>query len=97
MNTVVQRLIKHFGTQVAVGAAIGVDQTTVSGWLRGKHSISFENALRIQLATSGIFQATDLCPAISDLAPTLNANVRSISSLGQSADGAGNPYSTGGA
>lgn len=83
------RLIKHFGTQVAVALAVGVDQTTVSGWLRGKHAISFESAVRIQIATSGAFQAIELCPEISRLAPTLNANVRSNPSDSQSTDGAG--------
>jgi DNA-binding transcriptional regulator YdaS (Cro superfamily) len=89
MNPVVMRLIKHFGTQVAVAVAVGVDQTTVSGWLRGKHAISFESAVRIQIATSGAFQAVELCPEISKLSPTLNANVRQISPLDQSTDGAG--------
>ncbi|MFP3577934.1 Cro/CI family transcriptional regulator, partial [Brevibacillus sp. SIMBA_040] len=74
--SVVMRLIKHFGTQVDVALAVGVDQTTVSGWLRGKHAISFESAVRIQIATAGAFQAVELCPAISQLSPTLNANLR---------------------
>lgn len=89
MNPVVMRLIKHFGTQVAVAVAVGVDQTTVSGWLRGKHAVSFESAVRIQIATSGAFQAVELCPEISKLSPTLNETVRPNPAGHQSTVGAG--------
>ena len=89
MNPVVMRLIKHFGTQADVAFAVGVDQTTVSGWLRGKHAISLESAVRIQIATGGAFQAVELCPVISKLSPTLNANLRSSAAVDQSTDGAG--------
>lgn len=53
MDPRIQRLISHFGTQQKAALALGVDQTTISGWLRGKHSISPANALRVQVATRG--------------------------------------------
>ncbi|MFV2949611.1 Cro/CI family transcriptional regulator [Pseudomonas japonica] len=94
MNLVVSRLIKHFGTQQCAAEAIGVDQTTISGWLRGKHLISVENAIRIQAVTLGAFQAVDLCPSIAKFSLTLERTIRANGAADQSADTSGNPSST---
>ncbi|WP_099431216.1 helix-turn-helix domain-containing protein [Pseudomonas mosselii] len=75
MNPIVVRLIKHFGTQQSAAKAIGVDQTTISGWLRGKHLISIESAIRIREATHGAFQVIELCPSIARLSPTANETI----------------------
>ena len=35
MDNIFLRLVKHFGTQELTAEALGVDQSTVSGWVRG--------------------------------------------------------------
>ncbi|WP_347815653.1 Cro/CI family transcriptional regulator [Pseudomonas sp. GD04058] len=62
MGEVLSRLVKHFGTQQKAAKALGVDQTTVSGWVRGKHSVSPKVAVRIETATGGIFSKSEVCP-----------------------------------
>lgn len=62
MGEVLSRLVKHFGTQQKAAEALGVDQTTVSGWVRGKHSVSPRVAVRIEAATGGIFSRSEVCP-----------------------------------
>ncbi|MCE0756528.1 MULTISPECIES: Cro/CI family transcriptional regulator [Pseudomonas] len=97
MDLRIQKLINHFGTQQKAAVALGVDQTTISGWLRGKHSISPANALRIQIATSGAIQAADVCSVLADLAPTLKQMVPANSHQRNSTEAAVNPSSAGGA
>lgn len=89
MNPVVMRLIEYFGTQQAAAKALGVDQTTVSGWLRGKHSVSLANAFRVQVATLGLLQAVELCPSIAKLCPNLDQTIRLNPAADQSAEDAG--------
>lgn len=95
MDSIIQRLIDHFGTQQKAAAALGVDQTTISGWLRGKHSVSPVNALRIQSATSGSIQAVELCSLLADLAPTLEQTILASAILHSSPEVAVNSSSTG--
>ncbi|WP_430305294.1 transcriptional regulator [Pseudomonas mosselii] len=94
MDSRIQRLIDHFGTQQKAAEALGVDQTTISGWLRGKHSVSPANALRIQAATSGSIQAVELCSLLADLAPTLDQTIPATSHQHSSTGGAVNSSST---
>lgn len=97
MEPLIQRLISHFGTQQKAAVALGVDQTTISGWLRGKHSISPANALRIQIATFGTIRAVELCPVLADLAPTMTQTIPETCSHHSSTGVAVNSSSTGGA
>ncbi|WP_082422847.1 Cro/CI family transcriptional regulator [Pseudomonas sp. NBRC 111131] len=97
MDPRIQRLISHFGTQQKAALALGVDQTTISGWLRGKHSISPANALRVQVATRGAIQAAELCSVLAHLSPTLDQTIPATCHQHQSAVGAVHPSSTGGA
>ncbi len=62
MGEILSRLVKHFGTQQKTAEALGVDQTTVSGWVRGKHSVSPKVAVRIEIATCGAFSKSEVCP-----------------------------------
>ena len=55
-------LVVHFGTQDKTAERLGVDQGTVSGWVRGKHGMSAVTALRAEAETDGAFKAVDLCP-----------------------------------
>lgn len=59
-----EKLATHFGGQVKTAAALGVEQGTVSGWVRGKHGMSPIAALKAEQATGGIFKASDLCPSL---------------------------------
>ena len=98
MGTIIEELVGYFGTQQKTATALNIDQTTVSGWIRGKHSVSPKIAARIESVTKGAFRRSALCPDFPwepelDHPPTLNANVRPISPPGQSTDGAGNPSS----
>ncbi|WP_349016870.1 transcriptional regulator [Pseudomonas fungipugnans] len=94
MGNILLDLVKHFGTQQKTAAALKVDQTTVSGWVTGKHSVSPKIAVRIELTTNGLFHRTTLCPDFPWMMeavapPTLNANLRPISPPSQSTVGAG--------
>src|SRR5690554_3493532 len=59
-----ERLVKHFKGQMKTASALGVEQGTVSGWVRGKHGMSPLTALRAEQLTAGQFKATDLCPSL---------------------------------
>lgn len=59
-----ERLVAHFGTQEKTGSALGVDQATVSGWVREKHGMSAVVALKAEQITGGAFRAVELCPAL---------------------------------
>jgi DNA-binding transcriptional regulator YdaS (Cro superfamily) len=54
-------LVGHFGTQTKTAEALGVEQGTVSGWVRGRHRMSPVAALRAEIETNGKFKAVDLC------------------------------------
>lgn len=56
-----EQLVAHFGGQVKTAAALGVEQGTVSGWVRGKHGMSPIAAMKAEQATDGLFKASDLC------------------------------------
>ena len=60
--SIFKELVSHFGTQDKTAERLGVDQGTVSGWVRGKHGMSAVTALRAEAETNGTFKAVDLCP-----------------------------------
>ena len=62
-----QALVEHFGTQKKAAKAIGVEQGTVSGWVRQKHGMSPIAALRAEEVTGGKFSAVALCPDLARL------------------------------
>ncbi len=64
MEALFTKLVDHFGTQTKAAEALGVDQTTISGWVRGKHGMSPAVALRAEMLTTGKFKAAELCPAV---------------------------------
>ncbi|UTA78991.1 helix-turn-helix domain-containing protein [Halomonas sp. XH26] len=64
MDPLFNRLVDHFKTQTKAAEALGVDQTTVSGWVRGKHGMSPAVALRAEKITEGKFKAAELCPSV---------------------------------
>lgn len=59
-----EQLVGHFGGQVKTAAALGVEQGTVSGWVRGRHGMSPIAALKAERATGGAFKAEDLCTSL---------------------------------
>lgn len=61
-------LVKHFGSQAATAAALGVKQGTVSGWVRGLHGCTAEVALKAEYVTGGAIKASDLRPSLSNIA-----------------------------
>ncbi|MCY1421476.1 hypothetical protein D9M71_371340 [compost metagenome] len=62
--SIYQDLVDYFGTQTKTAERLGVDQGTVSGWVREKHGMSAVTALRAEAETEGKFKAVDLCPAL---------------------------------
>lgn len=64
MEALFARLVEHFGSQTKAADVLGVDQTTVSGWVRGKHGMSPGVALRAEKITRGAFTAAELCPSV---------------------------------
>ena len=54
-----EKLIKHFGTQVAAADAIGVTQPTISNW-RARGRIPHLQQLRIEHVTKGKLKAQPL-------------------------------------
>lgn len=63
MNTIFKDLVAHFGTQEVTAEKLKVDQSTVSGWVRGKHGMSPVIAKRAEDLTGGAFKKEALCPA----------------------------------
>lgn len=61
------RLVKYFGTQKKAGAALNVEQGTISGWLRGTHGINSLNAQKAEKLTNGEIKAYELCPKLLEL------------------------------
>lgn len=62
MDNIYQALVSHFGGQLKTAAALSVDQSTVSGWVRGIHGMSPTVAVRAERETGGQFSRRDLCP-----------------------------------
>jgi len=62
-----QALVDYFGTQKKTALALGVEQGTVSGWVRQKHGMSPIAALRAEEVTGGKFSAVALCPDLARL------------------------------
>jgi len=63
MRAIFKDLVAFFGTQEVTAEKLGVDQSTVSGWVRGKHGMSPVVAKRADRLTAGKFKKEDLCPA----------------------------------
>lgn len=62
MDNIYRSLVEHFGTQKATAQALGVDQSAVSGWVRGVHGMSPGIAVRAEAATGRKFRRQALCP-----------------------------------
>lgn len=75
MLEIYQRLVDHFGGQDLTAAALFVNQSTVSGWVRGKHLMSAETAFLAQHKTEGRFAAIELRPSLAEVSPTLNQTI----------------------
>ena len=63
MSTIYKELVAHFGTQDITAEKLEVDQSTVSGWVRGKHGMSPVVAKRAERLTAGAFKKEALCPS----------------------------------
>lgn len=63
MSTIYKELVAHFGTQDITAEKLKVDQSTVSGWVRGKHGMSPVVAKRAERVTAGAFKKEALCPS----------------------------------
>jgi len=63
MDNIYQSLVTHFGGQIKAAEALHVDQSTISGWVRGMHGMSPGTAIRAERATEGRFSRRDLCPS----------------------------------
>lgn len=63
-----QALVAHFdNNQTKCAIAIGVKQPTVAGWLNGEHGMAETTAIKIEIATDGVFRAADFCPELAKL------------------------------
>ncbi|MGJ8525208.1 hypothetical protein LMG33818_000916 [Halomonadaceae bacterium LMG 33818] len=68
MKTPIERLVSFFGTQEKTAEALGVRQSSVHGWLKGKHGISEFHAMRAEERTGGAITAIELCPKLATIA-----------------------------
>ena len=64
MCKAVQTAIDCYGSQVAMAAALGVKQPTISEWLRGCRRVPAERCLQIEGGTGGKVRCEDLRPDI---------------------------------
>ncbi|HCP03154.1 MAG: hypothetical protein CME86_00340 [Herbaspirillum sp.] len=67
MDNIFAELVHHFKGQQKTASALGVDQSTVSGWVTGRHGMSALTALKAERITAGKFLAARLCPEIAEL------------------------------
>lgn len=72
MSDIYQRLVLYFKTQERTAEELLVNQSTVSGWVRGKHAMSAETAFLAQKKTGGVFLAKELRPSLAEASPTLS-------------------------
>lgn len=56
MNSIYKDLVAFIGTQEVTAEKLKVDQSTVSGWVRGKHGMSPVVAKRAEALTGGAFK-----------------------------------------
>ncbi|NMX88282.1 helix-turn-helix domain-containing protein [Pseudomonas sp. WS 5010] len=94
MSDIYQRLVLYFQTQERTAEQLLVNQSTVSGWVRGKHAMSAETAFLAQKKTGGLFLAKDLRPSLAEAPPTLNQIMPQISTADQSGKPSVHPSST---
>ncbi|WP_020413147.1 transcriptional regulator [Microbulbifer variabilis] len=62
-----QDLVIFFKSQAKAAEALGVEQPTISNWLRGKNGVSPVSALRAEQVTGGKVKAVDLCPKLAEV------------------------------
>lgn len=67
MNNIFQKLVGYFGDQVKTAEALHTRQSTVSGWITGRHGMSADTALLAEIKTNGLFKASDLRPKLKVL------------------------------
>lgn len=88
MDNIFKRLVSYFGTQQIAASRLGVDQSTVSGWVRGKHGMSPIHAQRAEAESSCEFRKEDLCPAFpwSSISPATDASISRLHGAHETAD-----------
>jgi DNA-binding transcriptional regulator YdaS (Cro superfamily) len=57
-----QKAIEHFGSQVALAAALGVQPQAITNWKSG--GVPLKRCREIERATQGAVTAEDLCPDV---------------------------------
>ncbi|WP_027697221.1 transcriptional regulator [Vibrio litoralis] len=67
MSKIIQKAIKHFGTQQKLATAIGVSQASIHKWLSGGSRPTAENAMKIERATHSAILAKEVRPDIAEL------------------------------
>ncbi|BBM00467.1 Cro/CI family transcriptional regulator [Microbulbifer sp. GL-2] len=63
----VRDLVAFFKSQAKAAKALGVEQPTISNWLRKKTEVPAVEALRAEQLTGGAVRAEDLCPKLAGL------------------------------
>jgi transcriptional repressor of cell division inhibition gene dicB len=58
---------KHFGGQDKAAEALGISQSSVGDWCRGKTRMSPVSAAKVQKQTNGQFLAINLCPELKQV------------------------------
>lgn len=75
-NALYKKLVSHFGNQNITANALGISQSTISGYVSGRWGMSGKVAIRAEKATNGTFKAVDLCPDLKEF-QTLSEQVAS--------------------
>lgn len=93
MSDIYKRLVAYFGGQQRTAIALGVNQSTVSGWIRGRHGMSAETAILAQRKTLDSFLADQLRPTLAQLPATLNETLPAFHDFDQTDKPSVHPYS----
>jgi len=67
-----KELIHHFGGQQQTAEALGVGQSSVSEWCKGKSKMRPITAAKAQDMSQGLFLAKDLCPELKEVLAILD-------------------------
>jgi DNA-binding transcriptional regulator YdaS (Cro superfamily) len=62
---VIERAIKHFGSQAAMASALKLSQPTISEWLRGERRVPAERCPEIERETGGVVRCEELRPDVA--------------------------------
>lgn len=83
-NRGLYKAIKFFGSQEALGKAIGISQQAISNWLNNRSSIPYIQVLKIVKATQGYVTFEELAPYENEMNHIMRDIINIFSNLHKS-------------